>query len=352
MTEARAPEAQAPKTPLMAQEAAEAPAVVARQMDRCGPAFAEIGDRLRRQPPRFVVTCARGSSDHASLYGKYLIETRLGRAVASIGPSVASVYSGHLDLQGALFVAVSQSGRSPDLLKLVEAAKAGGAVVLGFVNAEDSPLAALCDHCLPLCAGPERSVAATKSCIASLAAYLQLVAHWQQDPALTATLAALPETLEAAKGCDWRPALLPLAAAQSLYVLGRGIGFGAAAEMALKFKETCRLHAEAFSAAEVVHGPLALVGPGFPVLALTQADAAEPHTRAVLERMVGLGAAVAATEDGLAGAVRLPVPAGLAAEAAPLAHLQSFYGAVYELALARGLDPDTPPNLRKVTETV
>ncbi|MGQ9372171.1 SIS domain-containing protein [Azospirillum sp. ST 5-10] len=338
--------------PLMVREAAEAPDVVARQAERWGAAFADLGARLRRRPPRFVVTCARGSSDHASAYGKYLIETRLGRAVASIGPSVASVYGGHLSLEGALFVAVSQSGGSPDLLRLVEAAKAGGALVVGFVNAEDSPLATLCDHCLPLSAGPERSVAATKSCIASLAAFLQLVAHWQDDAGLKATLAALPETLAAARALDWRPALLPLATARSLYVLGRGVGFGAALEMALKFKETCRLHAEAFSAAEVVHGPLALVGPGFPVLALTQADAAEPHTRAVVERIFGLGAAVVTTETGLPGTATLPMPPGLAPEAAPLAALQSFYGAVGDLALARGLDPDAPPHLLKVTKTI
>ncbi|MBP2300783.1 SIS domain-containing protein [Azospirillum picis] len=341
-----------PTVPLMALEAAEAPAAVARQIQRNGADFAALGERLRRHPPRFVVTCARGSSDHASAYGKYLIETRLGLAVASIGPSVASVYGGHLNLEGALFIAVSQSGRSPDLLRLVEAAKAGGALVVGFVNAGETPLAALCDHCLPLSAGPERSVAATKSCIASLAAYLQLVVHWQQDAGLAATLADLPQTLERAAALDWRPALMPLAGATNLYVLGRGVGFGAALEMALKFKETCRLHAEAFSAAEVVHGPLALVGPGFPVLALTQADAAEPHTRAVVERIVGLGAAVATTETGLHGTVALPALPGLAPEAAPLAALQSFYGAVYDLALARGLDPDNPPNLAKVTKTV
>ncbi|BAI75164.1 glucosamine--fructose-6-phosphate aminotransferase (isomerizing) (plasmid) [Azospirillum sp. B510] len=362
MTDPGLPQSSSPRTtpptpppmaaPLMAVEAAEAPAVVTRQIERCGAGFAALGERLRRDPPRFVVTCARGSSDHASAYGKYLIETRLGRAVASIGPSIASVYGGHLSLEGALFIAVSQSGRSPDLLRLVEVAKAGGALVVGFVNAEDSPLAEMCDHFLPLSAGPERSVAATKSCVASLAAYLQLVAHWQDDPALKAVLAALPDTLEAAKGLDWKPALMPLAKAANLYVLGRGVGFGAALEMALKFKETCRLHAEAFSAAEVVHGPLALVGPGFPVLALTQADAAEPHTRAVVERIVGLGAAVATTESGLAGTTPLPSLSGIAPEAAPLAALQSFYGAVHELALARGIDPDSPPNLAKVTKTV
>ncbi|WP_207478682.1 SIS domain-containing protein [Arenibaculum pallidiluteum] len=341
-----------PSLPLMALEAAEAPDAVARQTERCGAAFAALGAELRRRQPRFVVTCARGSSDHASAYGKYLIETHLGLAVASIGPSVASVYSGRLDLAGALFVAVSQSGRSPDLLSLVETARRGGALVVGIVNAEDSPLSRLCDHCMPLSAGPERSVAATKSCIASFAAFLQLVAHWQDDARLLAALSALPEALAGAQKCDWQPALLQLAGATGLYVIGRGIGYGAALEVALKFKETCRLHAEAFSAAEVAHGPLALVGPGFPVLALTQPDAAAPNTRAVIERMLGLGAPVMTTEAGLEGATLLPSVPGLPAETAPLAALQSFYLAVHELARMRGQDPDTPPNLRKVTETI
>lgn len=339
-------------TSLMARETAEAPGVVARQMAESAAAFSALGARLRDRPPPVVVTCARGSSDHACTYGKYVIETTLGIPVASVGPSIASVYQRRLALDGALFVAVSQSGRSPDLLGLTRAAREAGALVLGLVNDMDSPLPGLCDVAVPLAAGAEQSVAATKSCIAAMAAFLQLAAHWSASPALLDQLPALPGALQAALGCDWYPALAGLEQATGLFTVGRGVGFAAALEMALKCKETSRLHAEAFSAAEVVHGPLALVGPGFPVIALSQADASQPTTREVVARMVALGAPVALAGEALDGATTLPTPPGLAAETAPLAALASFYLAIDRVARARGLDPDRPANLLKVTRTV
>lgn len=335
----------------MAREAAEAPAVARRQIDRCGALFEELGDRLRRRPPRLMVTCARGSSDHATSYGKYLIEPLLGCAVASIGPSIASVYKGKLHLEGALFVAVSQSGRSPDLLHLTQAAREGGALVVGFVNDETSPLFQLCDVAVPLCAGTEVSVAATKSYIASGLAFLQLAAHWNDDEALKSAVRGAPAMLEEARRQDWWPGLRTLAEAPSLYVIGRGVGLGAASEMALKFKETCRIHAEAFSSAEVMHGPLALVRPGFPVIALGQNDESAEGLREVTSRLAALGASVLSPLEG-AGTIPLPAVAGVPPALSPLCQIQSFYGAVWRLALARGLDPDSPDNLRKVTETV
>ncbi|HEX3758538.1 MAG TPA: SIS domain-containing protein [Kofleriaceae bacterium] len=338
-------------SPAIAREASQAAALAHGQLARCAAGFAELGARLRRDPPRFVVTCARGSSDHAASYGKYLIETELGRAVASVGPSIASIYCGPLALADSLFVVVSQSGRSPDLLRLTEAARRGGALVVGFVNDERAPLAGLCDVALPLCAGPELSVAATKSFLLSGLAFLQLVAHWSADRALLDAVAAFPGALDAASRLDWWPALADLAGATSLYVLGRGTGLGAAAEIALKLKETCRLHAEAFSTAEVVHGPLALVDRDFPVLVVGQDDDSAATTRSVVARMVELGAGVRSALD-VPGAVRLPVPAAVPAAVAPLCQVQSFYLAVHRLAAARGLDPDAPAHLRKVTETV
>jgi glutamine---fructose-6-phosphate transaminase (isomerizing) len=338
--------------PAMAQEAAQSADAARRQIEQCAGSFAALGARLRLRPPRFVITCARGSSDHAASYGKYLIETTLGRAVASVGPSVASVYNTtNLDLRDCLFIAVSQSGRSPDLLRLTEAARAAGALVVGFVNAEGAPLSDLCELAFPLCAGPERSVAATKSYILSGLAFLQLVAHWSQDAGLREAVQRLPEALEVARGLDWWPALARLADARGLYVLGRGSGLGAALEMALKFKETCRLHAEAFSTAEVVHGPLALVGPGFPVIALGQEDSSAESTRSVVHRMVELGAEVRSVLE-VPGAERLPGVPGVPSAIAPLCQVQSFYMAVHRLAAARKLDPDAPAHLRKVTETV
>ena len=366
----------------MAHEAAQTAACARRQIARCAGGFAELGERLRRRPPRFVVTCARGSSDHAASYGKYLIETELGLAVASVGPSIASIYyangsshgsahgfahgsshgSAHessngtgarrpLALDDALFVTVSQSGTSPDLLRLTEAARAGGALVVGFINDEHAPLAALCDVALPLCAGPETSVAATKSFLLSGLAFLQLVAHWSGDPALADAVAELPGALDAASRLDWWPALGPLASATSLYTLGRGTGLGAALEIALKLKETCRLHAEAFSTAEVLHGPLALIDRGFPVLVVGQDDDSAATTRSVVARLIELGASVRSTLD-VPGAERMPTVPSAAPVIAPLCQVQSFYLAVHRLATARALDPDAPANLRKVTETL
>jgi glucosamine--fructose-6-phosphate aminotransferase (isomerizing) len=337
-------------TSALAREAAQAGACARRQIDRCASQFAALGEALRRRPPRFVVTCARGSSDHAASYGKYLIETELGRAVASVGPSIASVYRAPLALADALFVTVSQSGKSPDLLRLTEAARTAGAVVVGFINDEDAPLARLCDVALPLCAGPETSVAATKSFLLSGLAFLQLVAHWTGDPALADAVARFPGALDAAAGLDWWPQLAPLTTATSAYVLGRGTGLGAAQEIALKLKETCRLHAEAFSTAEVLHGPVALVDRGFPVLAVGQDDDSAAGTRAAVAGLVELGARVCSALD-VPGAEPLPTVDAPPA-VAPLCQVQSFYLAVHRLAAARGLDPDAPVHLRKVTETV
>lgn len=335
----------------LTREALEAPEGARRQAAATAGLFAAIGERLRAAPPRLVVTCARGSSDHAAHYGKYLIETRLGLPVASVGPSVASLYRTPLKLDGALFVAVSQSGRSPDLLSLVEAAKAGGATTLAFVNTEDSPLARLCDHTVPLSAGPERSIAASKSYILSCRAFLALAAAWSGSAELRQALDALPGALEAATELDWWPALAPLATATGLYVLGRGIGLGAAYEAALKFKETCGLHAEAFSSAEVVHGPLGLVGPDFPVIAFGQEDAAAAATLETVARIVGLGAPVASVLAA-PGTVRLPTVPGVAPVIAPLCEIESFYLAIARLAAARGRNPDVSSTLRKVTETL
>lgn len=340
---------------LMRAEAGEAPAVVARQLARNAEAMRALGERLRDRPPPFVATCARGSSDHAATYAKYLFETQLGAVTASMSPSVASVYAARPRLRDALFLAISQSGRSPDLLRNVEMARESGARVVALVNDADSPLAALADVALPLHAGAERSVAATKSYIASLSAILQLAASWKRDPSLEAALDALPDALHAAWRCDWSGLVDGLVDARNLFVLGRGLGLGIAQEAALKFKETCALHAEAYSAAEVKHGPMTLVGEGFPVLALVQPDATAAGTRALAREFRARGARVwLADHEGDAGsdpAQVLPLAAAPHPACAPLLAIQSFYGAVEALSLRRGFDPDLPPHLNKVTET-
>ncbi len=333
---------------LMFREAAEAADVVAMQLARNRAVIDDLAAQLRASPPPFVVTCARGSSDHAATYAKYVLETQLGHVVASLSPSVGSVYAAPLQMRGALFIAISQSGKSPDLLRNAEAAKAAGARVVALVNVEDSPLARLADTVIALHAGPERSVAATKSYLASLSAILQLAACWKQEPALLAALDALPDAMREAWQCDWSAVGDGLAQADNLFVLGRGIGLGAAQEAALKFKETCGLHAEAYSSAEVKHGPMALVGPGFPVLAFAQPDETGAGTAAVANEFAARGAQV-----WLAGAGGgLPLPQAPHPLCAPLLVVQAFYRVINALALRRGYNPDLPPHLNKVTETV
>jgi glucosamine--fructose-6-phosphate aminotransferase (isomerizing) len=335
----------------MFTEAASASDAVRAQLRHDAAAIAAIGAQLRRLAPRAVITCARGSSDHAATYAKYLIETRAGVLTASAAPSVSSVYGVSQDLRGCLFIALSQSGRSPDLLAAVAAAKAAGATILALCNSPGAPLIAAADLVIELRAGVETSVAATKSFLATLAALIRLVAAWRQDAALESSLDALPAQMDRSWALDWSAALAPLESAAHLYVVGRGLGLGAAQETALKCKETCGLHAEAFSSAELRHGPYALLGEGFPALLLAQPDATQAGVAALGAELARRGVPVVIAGAHSDRAVMLPtVPA--IAEIAPLLLVQSAYRLIAALALRRGFDPDHPPHLRKVTETV
>jgi glucosamine--fructose-6-phosphate aminotransferase (isomerizing) len=332
-------------------EAAQAPDAVREQLHSNAARVARLAARLRGAPPRAIVTCARGSSDHAATFARYLIETRLGVLTSSAAPSVSSVYDTAPELTGTVMLAISQSGASPDLLAAVRRARTAGARIVAMVNAETSPLAQLADDLIPLHAGPERSVAATKSWIASLAAIVQLVAQWSQDEKLSAALAQAPELLERAWQLEWRAALALLTPATNLYVIGRGPGLAVAQEAALKFKETCGLHAEAVSAAELRHGPMALVRAGFPLLVFAQNDETRAGISELVRELIAQGAAL------LVAGISAPRAQVLPAQEAhpliePMLFAQSFYRMVNELALARGRDPDRPPHLNKVTETL
>jgi glutamine---fructose-6-phosphate transaminase (isomerizing) len=337
----------------MALEAAEAPERVQAQLDRSAGLYESLARSLERTPPRAVVTCARGSSDHAATFLRYLVETELGLLTASISPSISSVYGVEQDLGGCLFVAISQSGCSPDLLSTATSARASGATVLALVNAPESPLAALAHHAIPLYAGPESSIAATKSYLCALAAALQLVARWSGNQELQRAVARAPEDMTAAWRLDWSGALIELlAGVEHAYVLGRGLGLGTAFEAALKLKETCALHAEGLSGAEVSHGPITLVGDNMPVLLLCQPDATLAGMESLAQELIASGVPVrVAGGHATDPRHRLPVVESHPA-VAPLLTAQSFYRAAAALALARGLDPDRPPRLKKVTRTL
>src|SRR5580700_8519055 len=275
----------------MAAEISEAGAVVRRQLAANSALTAKLAADLRALKPAFVATVARGSSDHAALYLKHLVELKLGLACASLGPSIASLYHAPLKLEGAVAVAISQSGQSPDIVAMQRTAKAQRAMTIAFVNDEASPLAQEADALLPLCAGAERSVAATKSMIAALIAGASLVAHWSDDAELLAALTKLPSVLDASSAAPpAMEAIATLTQASSLFVVGRGATLAIAAEAALKLKETSAIHAEAFSSAEVLHGPAGIIKPGFPVLAFAPADAARQGFFETVDRLASFGA--------------------------------------------------------------
>jgi glucosamine--fructose-6-phosphate aminotransferase (isomerizing) len=336
---------------LMHAEAASAAAIVAAQLVGAADSIEPLARRLCAFSPQMVATCARGSSDHAATFAKYLIETRLGIPVTSAPPSISSVYQITPKLCDALWIALSQSGQSPDLLAATQAAARSGAQTVALVNAPGAPLTEIADTVISVSAGAERSVAATKSYIATLTALVNLIARWSRDRTLADQLLAIPDKLAAAWELDWSPLADGLTMACGLYVIGRGPGLGIAQEAALKFKETCGLHAEAFSAAEVRHGPLALVGADFPLLVFRQSDESAEGIDRLAAEVCERGGRVFVVGGGVPGTISLPTIAGHPVLESIL-QVQTFYRAVNVLAVQRGYDPDNPRHLRKVTETV
>ena len=335
----------------MRQEIEEIPAAIRRLLVDGRESMVAGGAALRAHDPSTIVTIARGSSDHASAFVKYAIELLAGVPVASIGPSIVSIYGRELKLGHAAAIAVSQSGRSPDIVAMAQSAKKNGALTFALTNTPDSPLSAASDVTIDLHSGAEKSVAATKTFVASVVAGLGLVGNWLEDKALLAALDSLPQLFEEAIACDWSPLLGALDKHQSLYVLGRGPAFAIASEAALKFKETCGIHAEAYSSAEVVHGPSRIVEHHFPVLALAARDAAEASISETAERLAGQGARVFITSINVQTAERLPFAASGHPITDALALIVSLYAFVEALSRRRGFDPDRPPHLSKITQT-
>jgi glucosamine--fructose-6-phosphate aminotransferase (isomerizing) len=336
---------------MMTREIGEAPKAVQGQQQALAQPLAELAERLRCRPPLVAVTCARGSSAHAAAFGKHLIERYLGIPVAAAAPNIASVYGGSLHLKDQLFLAISQSGSSVDLIDMTASARASGAVTVCIVNATDSPLAAACDIVLPMNAGPELSVAATKTFIATLSALLRLTAMWTGDVKMAEATGRLPGRLAAATGLDWSSALDVLAGAASLITVGRGPTLAIAREAALKLKETCNLHAEAFSGAEFLHGPVALVSPEYPMLMFNPTDAAAKGMRQLAVTLREKGTALYTTDPDEDAIDRLPVLPPDHPETDAVCLIQSFYLMTLHLARRLGMDVDHPRHLRKVTST-
>lgn len=333
---------------LMEGEARQAPDAAARLVEASDD-LARLGERLRLLAPRFALTVGRGSSGAAALLAKYLFEERLGLPTASAAPSVRSVYGRKLALEQALVLAISQSGRSPDLIEFCRDAAGPSVLRLGFINEPDTPLAEALDLSLPLHAWPERSVSATKSCLAAMTLTLGLVGHWRNDPGVIAAFERAPATLAEALERDWSEAGDFLDGEEPMFVIGRGPGLAIAKEAALKLKETNGLHAEAMSAAEIRHGPFSLVGPDLRVLIFAQRDAAFDSLEALASELESRGSRVLFVSAGGQQA------ASVSSQPEPvlelLAMLQRFYLLANAAAIRRGRSPDNPPLLSKITET-
>lgn len=328
------------RTSIMA-EIAEAPEAVRQQPQHLIAPLSVLVERCRRTPPRVVVTCARGSSAHAATFGKHLIERYLGIPVAPAAPNIVSVYRRRLRLNDQLFLAISQSGRSDDLIEFTAMARAEGALTACIVNDLNSPLADVSEIVLPMNAGPELSIAATKSFVATLAALLRLTALWANDDALSRAVERLPDRLVAASTIDWGRALDVLSQASNLVTIGRGPTLAIAREAALKLKEVCGLQAEPFSSAEFQHGPMALVAAHFPVLLFMSTDEGEASLRELASGLRQKRAAVLTAD--------MPAPDHPDADAVCL--IQSFYAFAVRLAERRGIGQEHPRHLQKVTRT-
>jgi glutamine---fructose-6-phosphate transaminase (isomerizing) len=332
-------------------EIGEAAEAVRRQRQGLAEPLAALIDRCRRAPPGLVFTCARGSSAHAATFGKHLIERHLGIPVGAAAPNIATVYRRRLQLKDQLLLTISQSGRSDDLVEFSAMAKAAGALTVAIVNDTKSPLAAVSEIVLPMAAGPELSVAATKSFVSTLAVLLRLVAAWADDDVLCRAIERLPDRLATAGTLDWNSALIVLSGATSLVTIGRGPTLAIAREAALKLKEICDLQAEPFSGAEFHHGPMALITADFPVLLFMPTDEAAAGLRELATDLRREGAAVLMTGQAELEASRLPVLDPDHPDTDAVCLVQSFYALAVRLAERRGVDRERPRHLQKVTRT-
>jgi glutamine---fructose-6-phosphate transaminase (isomerizing) len=347
----------------MEKEAFETPLVVERQLRENKAVWSLLCERILREPPPFAMTIARGSSDHAATFLKYLLEVKLGIATASAAPSVLTVYQKNLNLKGALVIGISQSGQSPDSVEMMKSARESGAITVSIVNQVDSPLAKISEYVVPIWAGVEEAVAATKSYIGSLAAILQFLSIYEEhqknkDQSLSEALPELPRLMAEAVSSDWKELIQDLKSVSDAVILGRGFGYPIAQESALKLKETSSLHAEAFSSAEFLHGPMALIKKAFPVLLYLQDDQTLKGSLATAQRIIQAEGRVfvispkkLVTLDKSIATQVFWLPESVHSLMDSILGIQAFYPMAANLALVRGFNPDAPLLLKKVTET-
>ncbi len=339
---------------IMAAEIAEQPAVLERLLTSGVAPIYDVATAIQARAPRFVLLTARGTSDNAALYAKYLVEILLGLPAGLTSPSTTTVYGAKPDLRDCLVVAVSQSGGSPDLIESTRVARECGALTLAVTNAPGSPLNQVSEFDLDVLAGVEKATPATKTYTAQLLTlYLLLDRLRGGDGALTRDVPG-----SAAELLDRQPEIRALADryrfADRLVITGRGYAYPTAREGALKVMETSYVAAHAFSGADLLHGPLAMVDSEIPVVAVVPEGAGGRALHGVLDRLKERSAdiCVVGTADAMThGTVGFTLPAGVVEEVSPMLDILPLQLLAYEIAVGRGLDPDMPRGLNKVTET-
>jgi glucosamine--fructose-6-phosphate aminotransferase (isomerizing) len=337
-------------------EILEQPDAARRQLASSAAAIEGLVERLRAKPVASVVIAARGTSDHAAIYAQYVLGVRNGMFAGLATPSVVSVYGAELDVHDALVIGISQSGESPDIVAVVEAARRQGAPTLAVTNDPTSPLAATSEFVIDLAAGPELAVAATKTYTTSLLAIARLSGALAGEA--QTSLAGIPDALAAATTAEPQVEAIvrDLASIDRCVVVGRGFEYATAREWALKLKELAQVFADPYSAADFLHGPIALVQPGIPVLVLAPEGAAAAGQAQLLRDLRGRGIDTLVVSDvaetRALGRWSIAIPADVPEWLRPIVSIVPAQLFAYHLTLARGLDPDAPRNLSKVTRTV
>lgn len=335
----------------MRTEAMEAADVAFKQVRENSLLINDLAKELRSMDPYSIVSIARGSSDHAAQYLNYLAMAKLGKLPTSLSMSILTLYKTQLNISRSIGIAISQSGQSPDVVNPLQYFTQHGPGSIALVNDTSSPLAKIAKWTVPLHAGAEKSVAATKSFIASLSASAHLIAAWKEDKLLLEGLNHLPDDLKKAQACDWTSAIDTLKNAKRIMVVGRGFGLSLALEAALKFKETCSIQAEAFSAAEIKHGPQALIENGYPLIVFANRGPALHSMLDLAEDMRARGAKVILAAPSFVKEKDLEIHSAHSEDLDILSAAQSFYLMIEELSRTLGLNPDEPRHLSKVTKT-
>ncbi len=339
----------------MAAEIAQQPDVLRRILDEGAPRIRETAARIAERDPRFVLLTARGTSDNAALYAKYLVEVVLGKPAGLTSMSTTTAYGARPDLTGVLAVTVSQSGGSPDLVASTRAAREAGAITLAVTNNAASPLADVSEFHIDVLAGPEKALPATKTYTAELLSLYLLVEGLRGGDGSAAK--ALPDLAAAilARGREVKELAGRYRFAERLVLTSRGYGYPTAKEAALKLMETSYIPALSFSGADLLHGPLAMVDNVSPVIAIVPEGRGGEALQPVLDRLRGRGADLVVIGDGrqvAAASAGFVLPtAGVAEEVQPILEIIPLQLLAYEITVARGQDPDAPRALAKVTET-